>query len=93
MLGEDIMSLLLVVFIFLIIFVGMFIVVKRRWINAKRTMYGAQFTAQNIYMQFQNRQKKNAIEQVQYQREEKKQDNDGDDTSRFPQSTDEEISG
>jgi predicted Holliday junction resolvase-like endonuclease len=84
--GEDIMSLLLVVFIFLIIFAGMFIVVKRRWINAKRTMYGAQFTAQNIYMQFQNRQKKNAIEQVQYQKEEKKQDNDGDDMSRLPQS-------
>jgi predicted Holliday junction resolvase-like endonuclease len=84
--GEDIISLLLVVFILLIIFVGMFIVVKKRWINAKRKMYGAQFTAQDIYMQFQNRQKKNAIEQVQYQKEEKKQDNDGDDMSRFPQS-------
>jgi uncharacterized protein YneF (UPF0154 family) len=81
--GEDIISLLLVVFILLIIFVGMFIVVKKRWINKKPTMYSAQFTAQNIYMQFQNRQKKNAIEQVQYQKEEKKQDKDGDDMSRF----------
>ncbi len=81
--GEDIISLLLVVFILLIIFAGMFIVVKRRWINAKRRMYGAQFTAQNIYMEFQNRQKKNAIEQVQDQKEEKKQDNDGDDMRRF----------
>ena len=86
MFGEDITSLLLVVFILLAIFVGMFIVVKKRWMSAKRTMYGAQFTAQNIYMQFQNRQKKSAIEQVQYQKEEKKQDNDGDDMSRFPQS-------
>ncbi|KPL03539.1 MAG: hypothetical protein AMJ73_06525 [candidate division Zixibacteria bacterium SM1_73] len=81
--GEDIISLLLVVFILLMIFIGIFVVIKRRWINAKRTMYGAQFTAQNIYMQFQNRQKKNAIEQVQYQKEEKKQDSDGDDMSRF----------
>ncbi len=83
--GEDIISLLLVVFILLIIFAGMFIVVKKRWINAKRKMYGAQFTGQNIYLQFQNRQKKNAIEQVQYQKEEKKQDKDGDDMSRFPE--------
>lgn len=84
--GEDIISLLLVVFIFLILFVGMFIVVKGRWINKKPTIYSAQFTAQNIYMQFQNRQKKNAIEHVQYQKEEKKQDKDGDDIGRFSQS-------
>jgi predicted Holliday junction resolvase-like endonuclease len=93
MLGEDIISLLLVIFILLIAFVGMFIVVKKRWINVKRTMYGSQFTGQNIYMQFQNRQKKNAIEHVQYQKEEKKQNNEGDDMSCFSQSVDEEISG
>jgi len=84
--SQNIISLLLVVFIFLIIFVGMFIVVKKRWINKKPTIYSAQFTAQNIYMQFQNRQKKNAIEHVQYQKEEKKQDSNGDDISRFSQS-------
>ena len=86
MLGEDMEGVLLVVFIFLIIFVGMFIVVKGRWINKKPTIYSAQFTAQNIYMQFQNRQKKNAMEHVQYQKEEKKQDSDGYDMSRFSQS-------
>jgi len=81
--SQNIISLLLVAFIFIIIFVGAFIVVKKRWINKKPTIYSAQFTGQNIYMQFQNRQKKNAIEQVQYQKEEKKQDSDGDDMSRF----------
>ena len=86
MLGEDIINLLLVAFVVLIVFVGMFIVIKERWINKKPTIYSAQFTAQNIYMQFQNRQKKNAIEHVQYQKEEKKQDKDGDDIGRFSQS-------
>jgi len=81
--SQNIISLLLVAFIFIIIFVGAFIIVKKRWINKKPTIYSAQFTGQNIYMQFQNRQKKNAIEQVQYQKEEKKQDSDGDDMSRF----------
>jgi hypothetical protein len=85
MASQNIISLLLVAFIFLIIFVGAFIVIKKRWINTKRTIYSAQFTAQNIYMQFQNRQKKDAIEHVQYQKEEKKQDDDGDDINRFSQ--------
>ncbi|KPJ64344.1 hypothetical protein AMJ44_12990 [candidate division WOR-1 bacterium DG_54_3] len=68
--SQNIISLLLVAFIFIIIFVGAFIIVKKRWINKKPTIYSAQFTGQNIYMQFQNRQKK-------------KQDSDGDDMSRF----------
>jgi predicted Holliday junction resolvase-like endonuclease len=85
--SQNIISLFLVAFIFLIIIVGMFIVVKKRWINKKPTIYSAQFTAQNIYMQFQNRQKKNAIEHVISQKEDdKKQDDQGDDISRFSQS-------
>jgi len=84
--SEDSTSLLLVALLLLGILVGMFFVVKRRWINKKPTICSAQFTAQNIYMQFQNRQKKDAIEHVQYQKEEKKQDSDGDDISRFSQS-------
>jgi len=91
--SEDIVGLLPVMFIFLVTFAGMFIVIKKRWINKKPTIYSAQFTAQNIYMQFQNRQKKNATEHVQYQKEEKKQNSDGDDINRFSQSMDEEISG
>ena len=81
--SEDTLSLLLVAFLFLIIFVGAFMVVKKRWINKKPTIYSAQFTGQNIYMQYQNLQKKKAMEQVIYQKEEKKQDDEGDDMSRF----------
>jgi len=52
--GEDTISLLLVAIIFLVIFVGAFIVIKKRWINKKATMYRAQFTSQNVYMQYHN---------------------------------------
>jgi hypothetical protein len=82
--NQDIISLLLVIFIFLIIFVGAFIVVKRRWINRKPTIYSAQFTGQNVYMQFQNLQKKKSIEHVLFQKEDdKEEDDEGDDVSRF----------
>jgi hypothetical protein len=85
--GEDTLSLLLVAFLFLIIFVGAFMVVKKRWISKKPTIYGAQFTGQNVYMQFQNLQKKKSIEHVLHQKEEKKQDDEGDDIKRFFQNT------
>ena len=86
MTGEDIVNLLLVALLFLIIFVGAFIVVKKRWINKKPTIYSAQFTGQNIYIQFQNLQKKKSIEHVLQQKEEKKHDDEGDDIKRFFQS-------
>lgn len=84
--GEDIISLLLITFLFLIVFVGMFAIIKKRWINKKPTIYSAQFTGQNIYMQYQNLQKKKSIEHVLQQKEEKKQDDEGDDIKRFFQS-------
>jgi hypothetical protein len=46
-------------------------------------MYGAQFTARNILLQYQNQQKKKSIEHVLKQREERKQDDEGDDLKRF----------
>ncbi|HEX7402193.1 MAG TPA: hypothetical protein VF369_08440 [candidate division Zixibacteria bacterium] len=46
-------------------------------------MYGAQFAAQNILLQYQNRQKKKSIEHVLQQKEERKQDDEGDDLGRF----------
>lgn len=80
---ENLASLSLVALILLVIFVGALVVIKKRWINKKPTMYGAQFTGQNIYLQYQNLQKKKSIEHVLDQKEEKKQDHDGDDLSRF----------
>jgi hypothetical protein len=81
--GQDSVSLLVVAFVFFIILAGAFIVIKKRWINKKSTMYGAQFTAQNILLQYQNQQKKKSIEHVLKQREERKQDDEGDDLKRF----------
>jgi hypothetical protein len=46
-------------------------------------MYGAQFTAQSVYLQYQNQQKNKSIEHVLQQKEEKKQDYEGDDLKRF----------
>jgi len=74
--SEDTLSLLLAAFLFMIIFVGAFMVVKKRWVNKKPTIHGAQFTGQNVYMQFQNLQKKKSIEHVLHQKEEKKQDDE-----------------
>jgi hypothetical protein len=83
MTGEDIVNLSFVAFLFLIIFIGAFIMIKKRWINTKCKMYTAQFTAQNVYLQYQNLQKKKSIEHVIDQNDEKKQDDDGDDIKRF----------
>jgi hypothetical protein len=81
--GQDLVSLLVVAFIFFIILAEAFIVIQKRWINRKSIMYGAQFTAQNILLQYQNRQKKKSVEHVLLQREERKQDVEGDDIGRF----------
>ncbi len=81
--GQDLMSLIVVVFIFSIILAGAFLVIQKRWLKSKTTMYSAQFTAQNILLQYQNQQKKKSIEHVLQQKEERKQDEEGDDIGRF----------
>ena len=80
---HDLISLSSVALLLLGIFVGALVVIKKRWLNKERTIYGAQFIGQNIYLQYQNLQKKKSIEHVLNQKEEKKQDHDGDDLSRF----------
>lgn len=81
--GQDLVSLLVVAFIFFIILAGAFIVIQKRWINRNPTINGAQFTAQSVYLQYQNQQKNKSIEHVLQQKEEKKQDYEGDDLKRF----------
>lgn len=83
MTGQDLVSLLVTAFILSIILAGAFIIIHKRWIGRKSTMYGAQFTAQSVYLQYQNLQKKKSIEHVLQQREERKQDDEGDDIGRF----------
>ena len=47
------------------------VIIKRQWIDKKSTSSGYQSLGQNILMQFQNNDKKTAIEHVIYMEEEK----------------------
>ncbi len=80
---ENTVSYLLVGLIFLVIFAIAFMAIKRRWKNKKSIIYETGFTAQNVYLQYQNREKQKSIEHVLNQKEEKKQDHSGDDGVRF----------
>ena len=80
---NDLISLSLIALILLVIFLSALVVIKKRWLNKKRTIYGAQFTGQNVYLQYQNLDKKKSIEHVLDQKKEKKQDLGGDDLNRF----------
>jgi hypothetical protein len=80
---NDLISLSSVALLLLGIFVGALVVIIKRWLNKKRTIYGAQFTGQNVYLQYQNLEKKKSMEHFLSQKEEKKQDLGGDDLSRF----------
>ncbi|MGB8656963.1 MAG: hypothetical protein WCE90_04155 [Candidatus Zixiibacteriota bacterium] len=81
--GEASMSLLVPALIFLGILGGAFVVVRNRWISKKPTRYAAQFTAQSIFMQYQNLQKKKSVEHVLQRKEEEKEHAEGDDLSHF----------
>ena len=69
---ENLSSLIVLFSLLLLIFIGSFIVVKRHWINKKWINAGSQFVGRNIYMQFQNVDKKQAIEHIQYQEDDEK---------------------
>ncbi len=52
------------------------VVIKRYWIDKKSITSGSQFVGEEIYMQWQNKDKKRAIEQVIYQKEEEEEEDD-----------------
>lgn len=80
----DIISLVVAGLVFLLIFGFCAFVIKRYWIDKKQITSGSQFVGQNVYMQFQNEDKKQAMEEVLYQKEdEREEDDEGDDVSRF----------
>ena len=63
----------------LLVFLFCFIVIKRYWFDKKPISFGSQFVGENIYRQFQNEDKKKAVEQIIYQRDdEEKEDEDGE---------------
>ena len=68
--------------ILFLVFTGFFI--KRYFIDKRNITIGSQVVGENIFMQYQNEEKKRAIEQVIYQKEAEDEDDEGDDISRSP---------
>lgn len=71
---SDNSSLLLVGLLLTIIFVFCGWVVKRYWIDKKWMSEGSRFVSRNVYAQFQNEDRKDAIEHVIYMTEQERQD-------------------
>ncbi len=67
-------SYLVLLLLLLLIFLFCLVMIKRFWIEKKPISFGSQFVGENIYRQFLMADKKRAIEQVIYQREEKEQE-------------------
>lgn len=81
--GNDVSSLILMGAIFLILFMFCIVVIKRYWIDKKPISFGSQFVGENIYLRFQNEEKKRAIEYVIYKRDEDEEDDDqGEDKNK-----------
>ncbi len=80
---SDIISLVVAGLVVLLILGFCAFVIKRYWIDKRQITSGSQFVGQNIYMQFQNENKKQAMEEVLYQKEdEREEDDEGDDMNR-----------
>jgi hypothetical protein len=70
---DDAASLILMGLILLLLSIFIFVVIKRYWINKKPISFGSQFVGENIYQQYQNEEKKRALEHVIYLRDEAEQ--------------------
>ena len=69
---------------FLLFFIFCGYIIKRRWVDKKSIPGGIQFTSEHVYTQFQNKNRKQAIEHVHYLNEDDEvEDEEGDDVSRF----------
>ena len=73
---DDVISLVLMGIILLMLFIFILVIVKRYWIDKKPISFGSQFVGENIYQQYQNEEKKRAIEHVIYLRDEEEQEDD-----------------
>ncbi|MFZ5519361.1 MAG: hypothetical protein ACOY90_22200 [Candidatus Zhuqueibacterota bacterium] len=76
MTSSDLISVGVVVLILgaLAVFCGF--VIKRYWIDKKPITSGNQFVAEYIYMTFQNKDRKHAMQEVLYQKEDKEEQSD-----------------
>lgn len=81
----DIIQKVFAVFLSLGFLILVIYVLKKRFIDKKQITMGTQFVGENLLMQYQAEDKKNASEHVIYMRDEEEiEDEDGDDLSRFP---------
>ncbi|MFC1726275.1 hypothetical protein ACFL4T_11660 [candidate division KSB1 bacterium] len=80
----DILEVIFVIALFAGSMLYMLYKLKRRFVDKKQFKMGTQFTSENLLMQFQNEEKKKAIEHVVYMRDEEEAENeDGEDKSRL----------
>ena len=80
---DNISSLILMGSMLLLLLIFCVAVIKRYWIDKKPISFGSQFVGENIYLQYQNEEKKRAFEEVVYQRDEQEEEDDeGEDKDR-----------
>ncbi|MFQ5605314.1 MAG: hypothetical protein ACE5HS_18770 [bacterium] len=78
-------DLMVLVGVILLIFFFCGWIIKRDWIDKKQITSGAQFTGENVLLQYQNEDKKHALEHVIYMRDQEEvNDEEGEDISRLP---------
>lgn len=51
------------------------VVIIKRWVYKKPMGAGSQYMGQNIYMQYQNAEKKHSVEQIMFIKEDERNDN------------------
>jgi len=73
---DNLVSLIFVALLLFLLFTFCGIVIKRYWIDKKSVTSGSQFVGENIYMQWQNKDKKRAMEHVIYKKEDEEEDDD-----------------
>lgn len=80
---DDIISLILVASILIALITFCAVVIKRYWIDKKSVTTGSQFVGEYLMMQYQNKDKKKAMQDVLYQKEEEEeQDDEKDDVNK-----------
>lgn len=80
MFSGDIAGIITAISILLLLFIFCAVIIKRYWIDKKSVTSGSQFIGQEIQKQWQNIDKKKAIEHVIYQKEgEEEEDDAGED--------------
>lgn len=73
---DNLFSFILIISLLALFFAFCTIVIKRYWIDKKSITSGSQFVGEEISIQWQNKDKKRAMEHVIYQKEEEEEEDD-----------------